>query len=552
MSSTHASPALASEVDRDIVIRLTDITKRFPGIVANDAISLDVRRGEVHCLLGENGAGKSTLISILAGLQQPDEGSIEMNGVPTVLSSPAVSIAQGIGVVYQHSALIPTLTVLENLMLSDESNFWLDKTSAAARLAELSELLGAEIDPHMLAGDLGLGQQQQVEIAKAMWKGSEVLILDEPTSMLTPQAIDSLVESVNRLKAEGLAVIFISHKLHEAYAIGDAVTILRAGYVAGRIAPEEMHAMTEEQAKDRILEAMFGSNPETISAEQAEAAGAAEVERRGSVAADAQTVLEIAGLTTTSESGEVAISDVSLAIRAGEILGIAGIDGHGQRHLAETIAGQRTPASGSVSLDGTDVTKYKVKARQNLGVRYVTDDRLHEGIVGNLSVALNLVLKKIGESPFWRLGRMDRDAVMREADDQIAEYEIRTPSKHTRAGTLSGGNIQKILLARELSHDPRVVIFHKPTYGLDLKTVYRVRETVRDFARQGGAVLLISTDLDELAELSDRVAVVSNGRIIGEVVNDGDHVTERIGEMMVGMKTTAHSNSPEDSEQEHV
>ena len=552
MSGTTPSRPSGANDAHDVAIRLTGITKRFPGIVANDAISLDIRRGEVHCLLGENGAGKSTLISILAGLQQPDEGTIEVDGEETVLSSPAVSIAKGIGVVYQHSALIPTLTVLENLMLSDEGRFFLDRAGASARLAELSGLLGAEIDPDMLAGDLGLGQQQQVEIAKAMWKGSEVLILDEPTSMLTPQAVESLVESVNRLKSEGLAVIFISHKLHEAYAIGDSVTILRAGYVAGRIAPAEMHAMTEDQAKSRILESMFGTNPEALSEEEAEAAGAAETVRRAAIADDAPVLLSVAGLSTGSDSAEVPVTDITLDIRAGEILGVAGIDGHGQRHLAEAIAGQRPPRAGRVILDGTDITGLRVKARQNLGVRYVTDDRLHEGIVGNLSVALNLVLKKVGEAPYWRFGRMDREAVHEEADTQIAAYEIRTPSKFTRAGTLSGGNIQKILLARELSHDPRVVIFHKPTYGLDLKTVYRVRETVREFARSGGAVLLISTDLDELAELSDRIAVVSNGRTIGEVQNDGDRVTERVGEIMVGSAEAAGPEQATGTERAHV
>ncbi|MBC9926194.1 ABC transporter ATP-binding protein [Leucobacter sp. cx-169] len=521
-----------------MIIRLTEITKSFPGIIANDAISLDVKRGEVHCLLGENGAGKSTLISVLAGLQQPDSGTIEMHGTPTVLSSPSVSMAQGIGVVYQHSALIPSLTVLENLMLSDSENFWLGKAGATARLRELSELLGAPIDPDMPAGDLGLGQQQQVEIAKAMWKGSEVLILDEPTSMLTPQAIDNLVASINRLKAEGLAVIFISHKLHEAYAIGDSVTVLRGGKVAGRIDPAEMHSMTEEQAKARILEAMFGTNPETIGAEEAEAAGMGAEERRHQVPADAAVVLEVRDLSTISRSGEVPICELNLAIRAGEIVGVAGIDGHGQQHLAEAIAGQLAPTAGSVLLDTKNITKLKVKERQHLGVRYVTDDRLHEGIVGTFSVALNLVLKKVGERPFWKFGRMDKAAVLNEALTQIADYEIRTPSEQTRAGTLSGGNIQKILLARELSHDPKAVIFHKPTYGLDLKTVYRVRETVREFARGGGAALLISTDLDELAELSDRIVVISNGRLIGEVQNDGDRVTERVGELMVGSKTS--------------
>ena len=545
-ASAPASTPAATANGGDVIIRLSGITKRFPGIVANDSISLDVKRGEVHCLLGENGAGKSTLISILAGLQQPDEGTIEINGNRTVIGSPAASIAQGIGVVYQHSALIPTLTVLENLMLSDEDSFWLDKKSAAARLSELSDLLGADIDPHMQAGDLGLGQQQQVEIAKAMWKGSEVLILDEPTSMLTPQAIDRLVESVNRLKAEGLAVIFISHKLQEAYAIGDAVTVLRSGRVAGRIDPDEMHAMTEDEARARILEAMFGTNPESISAEQAEAAGALTEERRSHIADDAAVMLTLENVATVSSSGDVPITHIDLEIRSGEILGVAGIDGHGQGHLAEVIAGQRMPAEGRIVLEGTDITRHKVKERQHLGVRYVTDDRLHEGIVGSLSVALNLVLKKVGERPFWRrFGRMDKAAVLNEAHEQIAAYEIRTPSEQTRAGTLSGGNIQKILLARELSHNPRVVIFHKPTYGLDLKTVYRVRETVREFAKDGGAALLISTDLDELAELSDRIVVISNGRLIGEVVNDGNRVTERVGEIMVGARAANTARAAE-------
>lgn len=537
MLAEERNMASPSGVDSDVIISLTNITKRFPGIVANDAVSLDIRRGEVHCLLGENGAGKSTLISILAGLQQPDEGSIEIAGETTVLNSPAVSMAKGIGVVYQHSALIPTLTVLENLMLSDKNSFWLDRASGTARLAELTELLGVEIDPDLRAGDLGLGQQQQVEIAKAMWKGSEVLILDEPTSMLTPQAIDHLIESVNRLKAEGLAIIFISHKLHEAYAVGDSVTILQGGRVAGRIEPAEMYRMTEEQANDRILEAMFGTNPEMLSIEEVEAAGLSAEVHPPSVSEMAEIVLQAEQLCTVSESGEIPITDVSLKIRQGEVLGVAGIDGHGQRHLAEVLSGQRSPSEGRVLLSGEDVTKKKVKDRQRLGVRYVTDDRLHEGIVGSFSVALNLVLKRIGEPPYWnKFGRMDRAAVHQEAEERITDYEIRTPSEQTSAGTLSGGNIQKILLARELAHEPEVVIFQKPTYGLDLKTVYKVRDTVRGFAKSGGAVLLISTDLDELADLSDRILVVSNGRVAGEVANDGVRVTERVGEIMVSSR----------------
>lgn len=545
MPSSLSDGQSSAEAPAESVVRVNNVTKSFPGIKANDSITLDVKRGRVHCLLGENGAGKSTLISILAGLQQPDEGSIEILGVPTVLSSPAVSMEKGIGVVYQHSALIPTLTVLENLMLSDENSFWQDRKSAKARLAELSEILGTDIDPNMLAGSLGLGQQQQVEIAKAMWKGSEVLILDEPTSMLTPQAIENLMESVNRLKKEGLAVIFISHKLHEAHQIGDEVTVLRLGKVAGRIPHEEMREMSEEQSRDKILEFMFGTNPENISQDEAEAAGADVTVNRADhqIPSDAEVLLETEGISTAATAGEIALTDVSLSVRAGEIVGVAGIDGHGQAHIAEVIAGQRKPQNGRVRLGDRDVTKLKVKERQALGVRYVTDDRLHEGIVGSFSVALNLVLKKIGEAPFWKFGRINHAAVNQEAEDRITEYDIRTPSARTNAGTLSGGNIQKILLARELSHDPKVVVFHKPTYGLDLKTVFRVRETVREFARGGGGALLISTDLDELAELSDRILVISNGRLVGEVTNDGDRVTERVGELMVSSASSRLSST---------
>ncbi|MGK0721974.1 putative B6 ABC transporter ATP-binding protein [Leucobacter sp. W1478] len=527
------------------MIRLIEITKSFPGITACDSISFDIAPGEVHCLLGENGAGKSTLISMLAGLQQPDSGTIEVDGRPTALASPAVSLGHGIGVVYQHSSLIPSMTVLENLMLSgsgsinssvggrvggarDTQPFWLDRSGARARLAELADLLGAKIDPDMRAGDLGLGQQQQVEIARAMWHGSRVLILDEPTSMLTPQAVEHLFASLTRLKAQGLAVVFVTHKLHEALALGDAVTVLRAGRVSGRVAPGEMRALTPAQLQARILAGMFGADPAGSTVIEA-ASAALQPER-----AAGPVTLQLRSVTTRARSGETSLAEVSVAIHQGEIVGVAGIDGHGQAHLAEAIAGQITLISGSIALDSRDITRLSVKERQRLGVRYVTDDRLNEGIVGSLSVALNLVLKKIGERPFWSWGRMNAAAVHDEADARIVEYDIRTPSAETRAGTLSGGNIQKILLARELSHAPRAVVFHKPTAGLDLKTVQKVWDSIREFAGGGGAALVISTDLDELVSLADRIVVMSGGQLVGEVSCGGDRVAERVGELMVG------------------
>ncbi|MGD8165608.1 putative B6 ABC transporter ATP-binding protein [Herbiconiux sp. P16] len=518
------------------VISLRDITKAFPGVVANDRISLDIVSGQVHCLLGENGAGKSTLISILAGMQQPDAGTISINGEPAAITSPKAAVDHGIGVVHQHSTLVPAFTVLENLMLG-ETGLMMQKKRAAERLDELSDLLGAQIDPHALAADLGLGQQQQVEIAKAIWKGSRLLVLDEPTSMLTPQAIENLSESVARVKAQGLAVVFITHKLREAYAMGDCVTVLRGGRNVGHISVEELATYSEQQAQDAILRAMFGDDLKTVGAEDAaDLAGATESTRevRGIDLATRPVRLELVGVSSHGHGRDVEVDDVALQVHEGEILGVAGIDGHGQGALAEVVAGQRSASSGTVRFDGKDVTRLGVRGRQQLGLRYVTDDRLHEGTVGSMSVALNLVIKRIGQRPFWRFGQIQNKAVDQEAARLIAEYDIRTPSPATRAGTLSGGNIQKILLARELTHGARLVVVHKPTYGLDLKTVQLVREILIEFASNGGSVLLLSTDLDELVELSHRIEVISRGRIVGSVTNDGPGTAEKVGHYMTG------------------
>ncbi len=525
------------------VISLRDITKAFPGVIANDRVSLDIVGGQVHCLLGENGAGKSTLISILAGMQQPDSGSIAIGGKTVDISSPKVAVDYGIGVVHQHSTLVPAFTVLENLMLGD-TGVLQNKKQAAERLEELADLLGVQIDPHALTSDLGLGQQQQVEIAKAMWKGSRLLVLDEPTSMLTPQAIEHLGESIARVKAQGLAVVLITHKLREAYAMGDCVTILRGGRNVGHIGVDELASYSEKQAQDAILAAMFGddlgaagSDPTAADLEEAaELAGATEATRE-TRAIDFETRpvrLELRGVTSRAGGRDIEAEDVTLTVHEGEILGIAGIDGHGQAALAEVVAGQRSAVSGTVLFDGVDITRSGVRGRQQLGVRYVTDDRLHEGTVGSMSVALNLVIKRIGQKPFWKAGRIQQKAVDAEATRLIDEYGIRTPSAATRAGTLSGGNIQKILLARELTNGARLVVVNKPTYGLDLKTVHLVREILIEFAAQGGSVLLLSTDLDELIELSHRIEVISRGGLVGGVVNDGAGTAEKVGHYMTG------------------
>lgn len=514
------------------VLRLRGVTKRFGELVANDAVDLELRAGEVHCLLGENGAGKSTLIAMLAGLQQPDEGLLEVDGVPTVLASPAVANASGIAVVYQHSALVPTMSVLDNLMLGN-GGFRLRRATARRRLSELSELLGDELDGTRPLGELGLGQQQQLEIAKAMWAEPRLLILDEPTSTLGEGGARNLLTRLREHADGGRAVLLVTHKLDEALAVGDRVTVLRAGRVVDRLEAGQLRDFGESRetvrAKNsgRILAAMFGESG------AAAAHAAAAPSARTPAPADGD-VLRLEEVTTARGNGGTPIEGIEFGIGAGEIVGIAGIDGHGQKHLAEVIAGQRLPERGRVLLGGEDLAAVAVRGRQRRGVRYVTDDRLREGIVGSFSVALNLVLKRVGERPLWRFGFADRHAIYREAEALVEQYGIRTPSVSARAGALSGGNIQKILLARELAHGPRVVVFDKPGYGLDLQTVRLVQHSIRDFASDGGAALLISTDLDELLALASRIGVLSHGRIVGWVPNDGPGARERIGTLMAG------------------
>jgi simple sugar transport system ATP-binding protein len=515
------------------LVELRGITKAFPGVLANDDIDLVLHASEVHCLLGENGAGKSTLIGILSGLTRPDRGTILVEGAEMPISSPRRALELGIGTVHQHSTLIPALTVLENLMLGDGRRLRLDEGKARERLAELSAQLGVEIDPDVKAVDLSLGHQQQVEIINALWRGSRLLILDEPTSMLTPQGFAELAKVLERLKAHGQAIIFITHKLHEALSLGDRISILRQGRLVGSIDRERIRGRSQEELRTEIVRIMFGEEARAVAdvAELREELPEERPERR--IDESAEVVLDVRGLTVPGEGSERGVDDISFELREGEILGVAGVDGNGQRALAEAVAGQRHASHGRVLLYGGDVTRLPVAARQKLGLRYVTDDRLGEGIVRGLSVGLNLFLKRVGEAPYWRYGRIQRAAVDARAVELVREFDVRTPSVGTRASTLSGGNIQKILLARELSFEPKVVIFHKPTYGLDVKTTATVRGLIRKLADGGGAALVVSTDLDELIEISDRIGVLSRGRLVG-IVPKGPGVAEKVGELMVG------------------
>jgi simple sugar transport system ATP-binding protein len=524
--------------ERASAIELIDITKRFPGVLANDRVSVTVRHGEVHCLLGENGAGKSTLISILSGMLRPDSGSIKMDGAEVAIRSPRDALRLGIGTVYQHSTLIPALTVLENLILG--ARFRLDRVAARERLAEMAAMLGIEVDPEARTGDLALGRQQQVEIISALWRGSRVLVLDEPTSMLTPQGVEELQKVLRRLKEQGTAVVFITHKLHEALAVADRISVLRRGRLAGTLSSEQFASASAEELRATIIRLMFGEETTEV-AEAAELTTDLTAEEHRVPAAEVSgddVYLELKSVSARGDGIEPGVEEISLRVSKGEIVGVAGMDGNGQRALAEAIAGQRRVTSGTVELFGVAVNRLSVSARQRLGLRYLTDDRLGEGIVGSLGVSLNIFLKRIGERPFWRWGRIDRRRVDAEASGLVTAFDIRTPGLDTRAGTLSGGNIQKLLLARELSFGPKVVVFHKPTYGLDLKTTEHVRTVIRDLAGKGTAVVVISTDLDELIELSGRIAVLSRGRMAG-IVDNGPHAVDRVGSLMIGTTEAA-------------
>ncbi|MFT3863760.1 MAG: ABC transporter ATP-binding protein [Solirubrobacterales bacterium] len=515
------------------VVDLRGISKSFPGVKANDDISFDVRSGEVHSLLGENGAGKSTLMGILSGIQTPDSGQILVDGEPVRIDSPRRALDIGIGTVYQHSTLIPALTVLENLMLGDSGKLRLDSSSARDRLEKFGALLGVEVDPEARAADLALGRQQQVEIIKALWRGSRLLILDEPTSMLTPQAVEELYTVLARLKSEGLATIFITHKLHEAVSLGDRISVLRRGRMVGTLDADAVASTPPDKLEEIVIEMMFASTDDLAEAPELRVTEAeAETDADPRPVATGDPLLELVGVAAPGEGTDPGVEDVDLVLHEGEVIGVAGVDGNGQRALAEAISGQRRTTAGEIRLFGAPVNRLNVLKREKLGLRYLTDDRIGEGIVGSLSISLNLFLKRIGQAPYWRYGSVRKRAIDARAEELCKQFDVRAPGVDTRAGTLSGGNMQKVLLARELSFGSKVVVFHKPTYGLDLKTTLGVREMIREM-RDGKAALVISPDLDELLEVSDRIVVLSRGRIVGETV-PGPGAAERIGGMMIG------------------
>jgi general nucleoside transport system ATP-binding protein len=501
-------------VDAAPVLELRGITKQFPGVLANDHIDFDLRRGEVHALLGENGAGKSTLMSILYGLYTADSGEVLMDGKPVTISSPKHAIELGIGMVHQHFMLIPVMTVTENIVLAQEprrAGGLLDYDAATARVRELSESFGLAVNPNARTSAITVGQQQRVEILKALYRGADILILDEPTAVLTPQEAQELFEIINELKAQGKSIVFISHKLNEVLEIADRISVLRRGKLIETI-PRE--GATEAG----LARSMVGR--EVL----------LRVEKRPAQPGD--TLLHVQDLLVRDDRGLEAVRGVSFKVRAGEIVGIAGVDGNGQTELIDALTGLRHPASGSIRIGGEELSRATAREALDAGMGHIPEDRQRRGLVLDFNLAENLVLHDYGREPFSRLGWINPRNWFRWARGLLQEFDVRGGGPTTRGGSLSGGNQQKVVIAREVSRDPSVLIAAQPTRGLDVGAIEFVHRRLVEQRDAGKAVLLVSLELEEIVSLSDRILVLYEGRIVAEFPPDVSE--EELGFAMVG------------------
>ncbi len=518
---TAASPEAATTGSPPAVAAV-GVTKRFAGgVVANDRVSFEARRGEVHALLGENGAGKTTLCNILTGLYRPDEGEVRVNGNPVRMHSPHEAQAAGIFMVHQHLSLVDSLTVAENVVLgwSRQGGLGFSARTVEAEIDEIAARYQMAVDPRARIWQLSLGERQRVDILKALYRGASILILDEPTTVLTPSEIEQLFSSVREMVAGGRTVIFISHKLPEVFAIADRTTILRRGRSMSTLEIGETDA--RQLARLMVGHEMSLDAPRRASSE---AAGAA---------ASPRPVLDLDGVSVQGDFGTQALREVSLSVQAGEVLGIAGVAGNGQRELAEVIAGIRPPTRGTIRIDGEKLVPGDARDAIRRGVAYIPEDRMGTGVSPNLSVAENLILKSYRrDSPHAGPFLLMRQEEARAAD-LMARFDIRAPGPRTLVRQLSGGNVQKVVLARELSSDPRLVVAASPTRGLDVGATEYVRSVLLDAARRGVGVLLISEDLDEIIELSHRIAVLYGGRVVG-VMDSAGASYEQLGLLMAG------------------
>jgi general nucleoside transport system ATP-binding protein len=512
MTETNKLPSGHTRIDH---MEMRGITKRFPGVLASDNVDFDVRTGEVHALLGENGAGKSTLMKVLYGMYHPDEGEIWLNGKRVDIASPTDAINLGIGMIHQHFMLVETLTVAENVALGMPSSRGplTDLDNVTKRILELADIYGLQVDPQAYIWQLSVGQQQKVEIIKALYRGAALLILDEPTAVLTPQEVDEFFVIMRQMTKDGHGLIFISHKLHEVIEICQRVTVLRDGRMVGT---RQISETTKEDLASWMVGREIGFAPDRGHAELGEIR------------------LELKNVSCKSDRGTPGLSDVDLEVRSGEILGIAGVSGNGQRELAEVITGLRKTTQGEVYLEGEDISSLPPGDRTDRMLSYIPEERMRDGMIQDFTIAENMILREHHKQPFSRFGFLNLRQISHHSERLIEQFRVKTPSQETMAKSLSGGNIQKVVLAREISRQPRAIVAAQPTRGLDIGATEYVREQLLAQRRSGTAVLLISEDLDEILTLSDRIAVIFEGQIMG-IVPAETATPAQLGLLMAGV-----------------
>jgi general nucleoside transport system ATP-binding protein len=501
-------------MDDSAVLELRGITKRFPGIVADDHVDFDLRRGEVHALLGENGAGKSTLMNMLYGLYRPDEGEILVGGKEVTFHSAKDAIEQGIGMVHQHFMLIPVMTVKENIVLANEPTrfgVFLDEDAAAEQVRQLSKQFGLAVDPNEKVERISVGQQQRVEILKALYRGAQILILDEPTAVLTPPEAGELFEIVNSLKAEGKSIIFISHKLNEVLEIADRITVLRRG--------KKIDTVPREGATEDSLARMMVGREVLLRVEKP-------------AATPGEPLLQVKGLEVTDSRGLPAVRGMSFQVRAGEIVGVAGVDGNGQTELIEAITGLTKPTGGTIEIAGREISHVTAREMLDAGVGHIPEDRQRRGLVLEFSIAENVALHDYDRPPDSKWGWLFPRRLIEIARKLIKEFDVRGGGPLTLAGALSGGNQQKLVVAREVARDPKVLIAAQPTRGLDVGAIEYVHKRLVTERDEGRAILLVSLELEEVLSLSDRILVVYEGRVVAEHASGATE--EEIGMEMLG------------------